>query len=71
MVLDFLFSSNVRVRIEAMSRKQMGSSIDDFLKEEGTFEETQILAIKEVVEWQLGAAFKRQPKSESDGARPS
>ncbi|MGO9796359.1 MAG: hypothetical protein ACLPLZ_09725 [Terracidiphilus sp.] len=49
----------------------MGSSIDDFLKEEGTFEETQILAIKEVVEWQLGAAFKRQPKSESDGARPS
>jgi len=27
----------------------MGSSIDDFLKEEGIFEETQAQAIKEVV----------------------
>jgi len=30
-----------------MSRKHIGSSIDDFLKEEGIFEEMQ--AIKEVV----------------------
>jgi hypothetical protein len=31
-----------------MSRKHLGSSIDDFLKEENTFEEAQAQAIKEV-----------------------
>ena len=34
-----------------MSKKHMGSSVDDFLKEEGIFEEAQ--AVKEVVAWQL------------------
>ena len=33
-----------------MSRKHMGSSIDDFLKQEGIFEESQAQAVKEVVE---------------------
>jgi hypothetical protein len=37
----------------AMSKKNMGSSIDDFLREEGTFEEAQAQAVKEVVAWQL------------------
>lgn len=43
-----------------MSKKHMGSSIDDFMKEEGTFEETQAQAIKEVVAWQLAQAMKGQ-----------
>lgn len=34
----------------------MGSSIDDFLKEEGIFEEAQAEAVKEVVAWQLAEA---------------
>ena len=34
-----------------MSKKHMGSSMDDFLKEEGIFEEAQTLAVKEVVAW--------------------
>ena len=34
-------------------KKHMGSSIDDFLKEEGIFEEAQAQAVKEVVAWQL------------------
>jgi plasmid maintenance system antidote protein VapI len=38
----------------------MGSSIDDFLKEEGIFEETQAQAIKEVVAWQLAEAMKKK-----------
>jgi antitoxin HicB len=38
----------------------MGSSIDDFLKEEGIFEETQAQAVEEVVAWQLGEALKKQ-----------
>lgn len=43
-----------------MSKKHMGSSIDDFLKEEGVFEEAQAQAIKEVVAWQLAEAMKKQ-----------
>ena len=41
-----------------MSRKHMGSSIDDFLKEEGIFEEAQAQAVKEVVAWQLADAMR-------------
>lgn len=41
-----------------MSEKHMGSSIDDFLKEEGIFEEAQAQAVKEVVAWQLGEAMR-------------
>lgn len=36
----------------------MGSSLDDFLKEEGVYEDTQARAIKEVVAWQLAEAMK-------------
>jgi predicted XRE-type DNA-binding protein len=43
----------------------MGSSIDDFLKQEGILEETQAQAIKEVVAWQLAEAMKRKRISKS------
>ena len=43
-----------------MSKKHMGSSIDDFLKEEGIFEAAQAQAVKEVVAWQLGEAMKKK-----------
>jgi hypothetical protein len=39
-----------------VGEKHMGSSIDDFLKEEGIFEKTQVQAIKEVADWQLAEA---------------
>src|SRR5712671_1555194 len=38
----------------------MGSGIDDFLKQEGIFEETQAQAVKEVVAWQLAQAMKEK-----------
>ena len=44
----------------AMSKKHLGSSIDDFLKEEGILEEAQTQAVKEVVAWQLAEAMKEQ-----------
>jgi hypothetical protein len=47
-------------RTGAMSKKHMGSSIDDFLKEEDIFEETQAQAVKEVIAWQLAEAMKKQ-----------
>jgi plasmid maintenance system antidote protein VapI len=48
-----------------MSKKNMGSSIDDFLKEEGIFEEVQAQAVKEVVAWQLAEAMKKQKISKN------
>ena len=48
-----------------MSKKHMGSSIDDLLKKEGIFEEAQAQAIKEVVAWQLAEAMKEKKISKS------
>ena len=48
-----------------MSKKHMGSSIDDFLKEEGIFEEAQAEALKEVVAWQLAEAMKEKKLSKN------
>ncbi len=36
-----------------MIKRHMGASIDDFMKEEGVFEEAESLAINEVAAWQL------------------
>ena len=38
--------------------RHAGSSIDDFLREEGVLVEVQALAIKEVIAWQLNQAMK-------------
>jgi hypothetical protein len=43
-----------------MSKKHKASSIDDFLKEEGIFEDAQAQAVKEVVAWQLAQAMKKK-----------
>ncbi|MGH9551014.1 MAG: Fis family transcriptional regulator [Terriglobales bacterium] len=48
-----------------MSKKNMGSSIDDFLKQENIFEETQAHAIKEVIAWQLAKAMKKNKISKA------
>ncbi len=53
-----------------MSKGHMGSSLDDFLREEGIFdeaqaEEAQAQAVKEVVAWQLAEAMKKQKISKN------
>ncbi len=48
-----------------MRKKHMGSSVDDFLKEEGIFEEAQAQAVKEVVAWQLAEAMKKKKISKN------
>jgi len=48
-----------------MSKKRMGSSIDDFLKEEGIFEEAQAQAIKEVVAWKLAKEMRNKKISKA------
>ena len=48
-----------------MSRKHHGSSLDEFLKEEGLYEETQTVAIKEVIVWQLTDAMQERSLSKA------
>ena len=48
-----------------MSKRYMGSSIEDFLKEEGIFEEAQAPVVKEVVAWQLAEAMRKQKISKN------
>lgn len=38
----------------------LGSSLDDLLKDEGIFDEAQGQAIKEVIAWQIAEAMKAQ-----------
>ena len=48
-----------------MSKQHMGSSIDDFLKQEGILEKAQAQAVKEVVAWQLAQAMKKKKISKN------
>ena len=52
-----------------MSKKHLGSSIDDCLKEEGIFEEAQAQAVKEVVARQLSQEIKKKKISQARMAR--
>ncbi len=47
----------------------LGSYVDDFLKEEGIFEECEALAIKEVLAWQIEKAMTEQKLSKSKMAQ--
>ena len=49
----------VRIVIEE-PKGRIGSAFDDFLKDEGIFEEVQEGALKKVVAHQLGEAMKAQ-----------
>lgn len=38
----------------------LGSTLDDFLREEGVYEEVTTAAIKEVIAWQLGEEMRKK-----------
>jgi hypothetical protein len=40
--------------------KHIGSSLDDFLKEEGILEETRAIALKDPVAWQVQQAMEKE-----------
>jgi DNA-binding Xre family transcriptional regulator len=42
-----------------------GSSIDDFLEEEGVLEEFRAVAVKEVIAWQIQQAMKKKKLSKN------
>jgi antitoxin HicB len=49
--------------------RHRGSSLDDFLEEEGVLPELQARAIKEVIAWQLAEAMKERGLSKAALAR--
>jgi antitoxin HicB len=50
-------------------KARIGSTFDDFLKEEGTYEATQAVAIKRVLAWQVAKTMKRQRLTKAEMAR--
>jgi DNA-binding Xre family transcriptional regulator len=52
-----------------IKEKNIGSTLESFLKEEGNHEETQAVAIKRVISWQLQETMKKQHISKSEMAR--
>jgi antitoxin HicB len=51
------------------SNPHIGSSFNDFLKEEGIYEEAKTHAIKRVLAWQIEQAMKEQGISKVEMAR--
>ena len=47
----------------------IGSPFDGFLKEEGTYESTQAVAIKRVLAWQIGQAMEEKRITKAEMAR--
>lgn len=47
----------------------IGSSLDEFLREEGILEEARALALKETLAWQLQKAMKRRKVNKAEMAR--
>ncbi|MCP4269707.1 MAG: XRE family transcriptional regulator [Candidatus Brocadiaceae bacterium] len=52
-----------------IKEKNIGSTLESFLKEEGNYEETQATAIKRVLSWQLLETMRKQRISKSEMAR--
>jgi len=51
------------------ANQHFGSSIEDFLKEEGIYDEATFHAIKRVLSWQIEEAMKEQGITKSELAR--
>jgi antitoxin HicB len=47
----------------------IGSSLDEFLKEEGILEEARAIALKEALAWQVERAMKREKITKAEMAR--
>ena len=52
-----------------MGKKNIGSSFDDFLKEEAMLEDATALALKRVISWQIAEAMKTQGLTKTELAK--
>ena len=53
----------------ALGRGEVGSSFDDFLREEGVYEETHAIAIKRVIAWALADEMQKQNITKAEMAK--
>ena len=51
-----------------MNKKHIGSSFDDFLREENLYEDAQAVAIKRVIAFQIAEEMKRNQLTKSEMA---
>ena len=51
------------------NKKAMGSSFDDFLKEQGEYETSQSMALKRVISWQIQKAMKEKHIAKTEMAK--
>ena len=64
-----MMTSKIKAKTKRAVKKQagkIGSSFDDFLKEDGTYEETTSLALKRVIAWQIESAMASQGVTKSN-----
>lgn len=52
-----------------MAKKNIGSSFDDFLKEEAMLEEVTAIAMKRVISWQIAQEMKAQQLTKTESAK--
>ena len=52
-----------------LDKKHIGSSLDDFLQEEGHLEEARIVAVKRVLAWQIEQVMKEQSLTKVEMAK--
>ena len=52
-----------------MNKKAVGSSFDDFLKQEGDYETAQAMAVKRVLAWQIQKAMKEKHLAKAEMAK--
>ena len=57
------------MRKQTIKKASIGSAFDDFLKNEGTYEATQAVAIKRVLAWQIEKAMREQRLTKAEMAR--
>lgn len=51
-----------------MNKKHVGSDFDDFLKEDGIYEQVQAVAIKRVIAYQIAEEMKKKKLSKTEMA---
>ena len=51
-----------------MNKKHVGSDFDDFLKEEGIYEQVQAVAIKRIIAYQIAEEMKKKKLSKTEMA---
>ena len=54
-----------------IEKGRLGQFFEDFLREQGNYEETTVQAVKRVLAWQLAEAMKQQGISKVEIARRS